>query len=91
MGEDHTMNVPNRAEILELIRAKVAVVGSQDVDTSEITSATLITDCVDDSLDVVEFVIEIEAVFDIEISDEEANKLTTIGDMVDIVERKVRL
>ena len=90
MGGDHIMNAPNRAEILELIQVKVAVMSWSDIDPATITESTLIADCVYDSLDVVEFTCELEVLFDIDISDEEISKLTTIGSAVDLVERKLK-
>lgn len=39
-----------------------------------------------DSLDVVELIMEMEDVFGIQISDEDAEKITTIGDAVDYID-----
>lgn len=39
-----------------------------------------------DSLDVVELIMEMEDVFSIQISDEDAEKIVTIGDAVDYIE-----
>lgn len=39
-----------------------------------------------DSLDVVELIMELEDVFAIQISDEDAEKIVTIGDAVDYIE-----
>ncbi len=39
-----------------------------------------------DSLDVVELIMEMEDVFDIQISDEDAEKIVTIGDAVDYID-----
>lgn len=38
-----------------------------------------------DSLDVVELVMELEDEFDMEISDEDAEKITTVGDVVNYI------
>ncbi|MGP4080264.1 acyl carrier protein [Pseudalkalibacillus sp. R45] len=38
-----------------------------------------------DSLDVVELVMELEDEFDMEISDEDAEKIATVGDVVDYI------
>jgi len=40
-----------------------------------------------DSLDLVQILVAVEEAFDIEIQDEEAEKLTTLGDMVAYIER----
>jgi acyl carrier protein len=42
-----------------------------------------------DSLDVVELVMELEDEFDMEISDEDAEKIATVGDAVTYIEGKV--
>ncbi|WP_411346070.1 acyl carrier protein [Paenibacillus sp. WLX1005] len=39
-----------------------------------------------DSLDVVELVMELEEEFDIEISDEDAEKITTVGEVVNYIQ-----
>ena len=39
-----------------------------------------------DSLDVVELVMELESKFDVEIPDEEAEKISTVKDVVDYIE-----
>ncbi|WP_456364286.1 acyl carrier protein [Priestia aryabhattai] len=39
-----------------------------------------------DSLDIVEFIMELEEAFDIEIPDEEAEKLATVGDVIKFLE-----
>ena len=41
-----------------------------------------------DSLDVVELVMELEDEFDLEIGDEEAEQITTVGDAVKYIESK---
>ena len=41
-----------------------------------------------DSLDVVEFIMELEDEFGVEISDEEAEKLVTVGDVVNFIEER---
>ena len=48
--------------------------------------ASFVNDLGADSLDVVEFVMEVEKDFDITIPDEEAAKLATVGDAVKYIE-----
>ena len=48
--------------------------------------SSFVTDLGADSLDVVEFVMEVEKKFDISIPDEEATKLLTVGDAVKYIE-----
>ena len=57
------------------------------VDPEEVTlSANIIEDLGADSLDLVEFVMQIEENFNIEIPDEDAMKVSTIGDAVKLVD-----
>jgi acyl carrier protein len=53
----------------------------------ENTDISLVDDIGADSLDVVEVVMQIEEKFDIEISDEEVEKLTTVQEIIDYVEK----
>jgi len=45
-----------------------------------IPSASLVEDLNADSLDLVEYILSLEEVFKIEISDEDAEKITTVGE-----------
>lgn len=57
-----------------------------DVDRAKVTNElNLKTDLNADSIDFVEFVLEIEDTFGAEISDSEAEKLSTIGEVVDYI------
>lgn len=59
-------------------------------DPSTITSATaLMKDLEADSLDAVEIIMAIEDEFDFEVPDEDAEKFSTVGDIVKYVEEKV--
>lgn len=49
--------------------------------------ATFKEDLGADSLDVVELVMELEDEFDLEISDEDAEKIATVGDVIEYIER----
>ena len=49
----------------------------------------LIDDLGLDSLDVVEVIMECERDFNVEIPDEDADKLTTVGDVVEYLEKKL--
>jgi acyl carrier protein len=60
------------------------------VDVSEMKSdANILDDLGADSLDVVELVMAIEETFDIEISDDEAEDLRTVGDVETFVTARV--
>lgn len=47
--------------------------------------ATFVDDLSADSLDIVELIMEIEEVFDLEIADSEAEKIVTVGDVVNYI------
>lgn len=68
-------------------KVKKIVAEKLNVKEDTITEAsTFVNDLVADSLDVVEFVMEVEKEFDITIPDEEAAKLNTVGDAVKYIE-----
>ncbi len=70
-------------EVKELIAEQMRI------DKSKITpEATFIEDLEADSLDTVEFVMAAEEKFKIEVSDEEASKIKTVSDVVDLIETK---
>jgi acyl carrier protein len=71
-------------------RVKEIVVEELNVDASEVTpEARFVEDLGADSLDVVELVMRFEEVFDIEIPDEDTEKIITVGDAVKYIEGKV--
>ncbi len=51
----------------------------------------LISDLNGDALDVIELVMELEEVFNIQISDDEAEKLRTVHDVIKCVDSKVMI
>jgi acyl carrier protein len=68
-------------------RVKKIIVERLGVDESEVTEgASFKDDLGADSLDVVELVMELEDEFDMEISDEEAEKITTVGEAVSYIQ-----
>ncbi|PSL51158.1 acyl carrier protein [Salsuginibacillus halophilus] len=70
-----------------LNRIKKIVVDRLGVDEEEVKpEATFKEDLGADSLDVVELVMELEDEFDLEISDEEAEQITTVADVVNYIE-----
>jgi acyl carrier protein len=54
-----------------------------------VPEASFIDDLGADSLDIVELVMALEEAFDIEIPDEDAEKIQTIGDAIDYVKERV--
>ena len=66
------------------------IVEQLGVEASEVKDgASFIDDLGADSLDTVELVMAFEEEFDIEISDEDAEKLNTVGDAVKYLEDKI--
>ena len=76
------------ATVLE--RVSKVIVDRLGVDESEVKlEASFREDLGADSLDVVELVMELEDEFDMEISDEDAEKISTIGDAIAYIESKL--
>ena len=69
------------AKVTDIVSDKLSVDKAKVVET-----ASFVNDLGADSLDVVEFVMEVEKEFNITIPDEEATKLTTVGAAVDYIE-----
>lgn len=71
-------------------RVTKVIVDRLGVDESEIKlEASFRDDLGADSLDVVELVMELEDEFDTEISDDDAEKIATVGDAVTYIQSKV--
>jgi acyl carrier protein len=72
-------------------RVKKVLVDQLDVSPDEITpAASIVDDLGADSLDVVEIVMGLEEEFDVEIPDEDAEKITTVQQIIDYVEEKAK-
>lgn len=75
----------NMADVLE--RVTKIIVDRLGVDETEVLpAANFKEDLGADSLDVVELVMQLEDEFEMEISDEEAEKIATVGDAVTYIE-----
>ena len=72
----------NEAKIKEIIVEQLGVNADQVK-----REAKMIEDLGADSLDAVELVMAIEEEFGIEVPDDEAEKLTAVGDIIDYVEK----
>lgn len=73
-----------------LERVTKVVVDRLGVDESEVTlEASFKEDLGADSLDVVELVMELEEEFDMQIDDEDAEKISTVGSAVSFIESKI--
>ena len=71
-------------------RVKKIVVEHLNVDAEKVSDgASFIEDLGADSLDIVELVMEFEKEFNIDIPDEDAEKLRTVGDAVKYLNEKV--
>ncbi len=76
----------NKEEIKN--KVKDIIVEKNDVDASEVTdTANFETDLGMDSLDRVELLMEVEKEFSIKIPDDEAEKVYTLADCVELVEK----
>ncbi|MHC0037198.1 acyl carrier protein [Pseudoneobacillus sp. C159] len=76
------------AEVLE--RITKVVIDRLGVNESEVKlEASFKEDLGADSLDVVELVMELEDEFDMEISDDDAAKIATVGDAVNYIQSKL--
>ncbi len=75
-------------DIFETVKSVVAE--QLGVDESEITMESSFNDDLEaDSLDIVELMMALEDEFKIEISDDEAGKISTIGDVVEYIKERV--
>ena len=73
------------------IRVKAIIVDKLGVDETEVTpEATFTNDLGADSLDTVELIMELEKEFNITIPDDQAEKITTVGDAISYVEANAK-
>lgn len=71
---------------MEFDRVKTVIVDQLGVDESAVTmEASFVDDLGADSLDIVELIMGLETEFDIEIPDEQAEKISTVGDAVNYI------
>ena len=72
-------------------RVKQIIVEQLGVDEAEVTpNASFVDDLGADSLDTVELVMAFEEAFEIEIPDEDAEKISTVGDAVTYISGKAK-
>ncbi len=73
-------------------KVKQIIVEQLGVDEAEVTSsASFVDDLGADSLDQVELIMAFEEAFDIEIPDEDAEKIKTVQDAVDYVDKNAKV
>ncbi|SFB69425.1 acyl carrier protein [Brevinema andersonii] len=69
-------------------KVKALIIEKLNVNPSDVTeTATFIEDLGADSLDIVDFVMALEEEFGVDIPDEEAQKIKTVKDAVDFIEK----
>ncbi len=79
----------NEEEIFD--KVKKIVVEQLGVDDEHVTkTATFVDDLSADSLDIVELIMGIEEEFEIEIPDTDAEKIVTVGDVVDYIKDRIK-
>ncbi|GHO52612.1 acyl carrier protein [Ktedonobacter sp. SOSP1-85] len=72
-------------------RLKKIIVDQLGVDESEVvSSASFVEDLNADSLDLVELIMSLEEEFKVQISDEDAEKITTVQEAEDYIEEHLR-
>lgn len=70
-------------------KVKQIIVEQLNVDEGEVTpTASFVDDLGADSLDIVELVMALEEAFSIEVPDEDAEKLLTVKDVIEYIEKK---
>ena len=75
---------------MEFERIKTVIVEQLGVDESIVTpNASFVDDLGADSLDVVDLIMGIEEEFDIEIADEDAEAISTVGDAVNYIKERI--
>lgn len=77
----------NRSEIEEKLRA--IILEEKTVDRLAIQPSTPLADLGIDSLDALNILFAIEETFHVEISDETARRMRTVGDMIAAIEQQV--
>jgi acyl carrier protein len=84
------MAADSKKEIVE--KVKQIISEQLGVDEGEVTpSASFTDDLGADSLDQVELVMALEEAFDVEISDEDAEKIRTVQDAIDYIDKHAKV
>lgn len=74
---------------MEFEKVKSVIVDQLGVDESDVTMDTnFVDDLGADSLDIVELIMGLETEFDLEIPDEDAEKIATVGDAVNYIKER---
>ena len=83
------LEIMSSEEILEKVKA-IIVEQLGVADTAVTMEASFIDDLGADSLDLVELIMALEEEFDIEIPDADAEKVTTVNDVVEYIKENVQ-
>ncbi len=79
---------------MDTVLEKVKEVISEQLDVEDVDSITTETTFIDDlgadSLDIVELIMALEEEFDMEIPDSDAEKVVTVGDVVEYIKENVQ-
>ncbi|MDO4618431.1 MAG: acyl carrier protein [Clostridia bacterium] len=74
---------------MEFEKVKSVIIDQLGVDEDDITmEASFVDDLGADSLDIVELIMGLETEFDLEIPDEDAEKIATVGDAVNYIKSR---
>lgn len=75
---------------MELEKLQMIIAQVLNVDAAEVMPSTTFTDDLGaDSLDVYQILLGVEEAFDIEISQEEAEQIVTVGDAVELIQKRI--
>lgn len=75
---------------MELEKLQAIIAQVLNVDAAEVMPSTTFTDDLGaDSLDVYQILLGVEETFDIEISQEEAEQIVTVGDAVELIQKRI--
>lgn len=75
---------------MELEKLQAIIAQVLNVDAAEVMPSTTFTDDLGaDSLDVYQILLGVEETFDIEISQEEAEQIVTVGDAVELIQKSI--
>lgn len=82
----YIMSIWKEVNVVMFEKVRQIIVDQLGIDENEITmESSFIDDLGADSLDIVELIMALEEEFNLEIPDEEAEKISTVGDVVEYI------